>query len=63
MAGMLIAFEGVDQSGKETQASSCASAFAKRGTRCAFCRFPTMARRLARKSRALCRANASTART
>ena len=64
MTGLLIAFEGLDQSGKQTQAERreahhVSGAAASAGC----CRFPTTPQRSARKSRRRCTANASTART
>ena len=43
-AGILIAFEGLDQSGKQTQAEGCATTSAASGATAGCCRFPTTRR-------------------
>lgn len=40
--GRLIVIEGVDSSGKETQAKLLYEALKKRGARCGWCLFQTM---------------------
>ena len=60
-SGLLVAFEGLDQSGKQTQAERLREHVTRRPRRAGSCRSPTTPRPSATRSRGRCTASATTA--
>ena len=63
MSGFLIAFEGLDQSGKQTQAERVREHVMARGRECRLLSFPDYTTAIGSEISKRCTANATTSRT